>query len=108
MPQIQRFKYLPITTTGAGANVIIPAVTGKPIDIWKIVLFAATAVTVVVEDNAGTPNLYTGALPLAVGVPLTLQYDGAPHFSFLPGNAAVLFTGGAGIVTGFVQYTVGA
>lgn len=103
-PYSSVFLTAKISTASSGALTAIAAVTGKVIQVYKIILVAAGTTTVTMQDGA---TALTGAMSMAVGIPLILSFDGNPWFTTTAGNAFEISNGSAIQISGIVYYTQG-
>ena len=69
----QQIRSTPISFVVTGDNVIVPAVAGKLITVIGLVLSVSAATNLTFKDGAS--NLLSGAMSLAVGIPLVLPVD---------------------------------
>lgn len=93
---------LPVNVSASGANVLIPAVAGKVISVYRLIITFAVATTVTFDDGS-TP--LTGALVLYAGGSITLDYQAEPWFTTTAGNAFVMALGYASVATGVIYFT---
>jgi len=95
-------KHAAVSVASSGVNAVIAAVEGKEINVVNLVLHAAGAVTVTVEDTDG--NDLTGAMTLGTSVAFNSSVDPAGHFRTPVGKGIQLNLGGAVQVSGFITY----
>jgi hypothetical protein len=105
MPQIAKWKTAAISFSSSGDNTCIAAVTGMPINVWKIWFTAANAVNVTFKDGAST-SLSGAAILTSNGSSFFAVYDGSPWWVTSPGNAFVINLSGAVALTGQVYYSL--
>lgn len=82
---------------------VVAAVAGKIIRVYKVLLVAAAAQTLNIEDGA-TP--LTNVMTFATGIPLVLEFDQAPWFTTTAGNALNFVTTTTGQLSGRVYYNI--
>jgi hypothetical protein len=101
MPALSGVKEAPVNFVATGDNTVITAVVGTNIQILKIEITASAATNIIFKD--GSTGL-TGAMTMAVGVPLVFEesYDGIPWFT-AAGNFVINQSGTAQI-SGRVVY----
>ena len=92
-----------ISFATTGDNVIVAAVAGQIIQVYRIFLITTTAITLTFKDGAGTT--LTGGLPLAANGAITLDHSGDPWFVTTAGNAFILNQSGTSQISGAVWYT---
>ena len=94
----------PINTNISGDNVIIPAVVGQVIRVFKIFAVASSSVQVTPIDGTPSGTAFTG--PLTLGS-FALDFDSQPWFTTSSGKAFVLNLSTGVQVSGSVFYTQG-
>jgi hypothetical protein len=93
-----------VSASSSGDNTLVSGTAAQTIRVYKLVLVAASAVSVTLKDGASTS--LTGAIPLTANGALTVDAsDGEPEFVTSSGNGFVLNLSGAFAVTGWIQYT---
>ena len=92
-----------ISFATTGDNIIIAAVAGQIIQVYRIFFITTTAITLTFKDGAS--NALTGALPLAANGAITLDHSGDPWFVTTAGNAFILNQSGTSQVSGAVWFT---
>lgn len=93
---------LAININTSGDNVIIPAVVGQTIRVFKIFAVAASSVQMTPVDGTPSGTAFTG--PLTLGS-FALDFDSEPWFTTSVGNAFVLNLTTGVQVSGRVYYT---
>src|SRR5258707_15338342 len=101
-----QLTFAAINAALTGDNIIVPAVAGKSILVWKIMDVVGGVKNLTMKDGAGT-NL-TGAIPMVANGSMVLPFDAQPWFRTSPGNAFIINSSGATIQqSGLVGYTMG-
>jgi hypothetical protein len=107
MTNQMQFRNAVVSHNGNGDNLVIAAVAGQVIKVWRCDITAGAAVSVTMKDGAGGTAL-SGAYNLpAAGAPLALPYDGAPLWVTSPGNAFNMSTSSGVLLTGNLAHTLG-
>lgn len=97
--------YVAINAALTGDNVIIPAVAGKAISVWKIIDVVGATTNLTAKDGAAI-NL-TGPMPLVANGSMVLPFDAQPWFKTSPGNAFILNSSATTVQqSGTVGYTL--
>jgi hypothetical protein len=90
-----------VSVSGAGQNTIFSTPNGKRVVILGLVLSAPISNTVALR--LGSVDV-SGAMTLAIGVPLVVLSDGMPLAEGADGASIILTLGGATLVTGWIIY----
>jgi hypothetical protein len=104
----QTLLYTPLSASTASSPVSqIAATTGKRVHLLGFLISASVAGTVKFQDEAGTPNALTGAIPIAANTPLFVPVSKYAVFDSLPGAAIdIAETGSSGTCGGYAVYCV--
>jgi hypothetical protein len=86
-----------------GDNTVVGSLSASTVLVYRIVLTAASSVTVTFKDGAGAS--LSGPITLAAGVPLVLPFDANALFATSTGNGFVINLGSAVRVSGTVLFT---
>lgn len=89
-----------INTTGD--NIIVAAVAGQGVYVYKILLVVNAAVSITFKDGAGTA--LTGAISLIANEAIVLTFDTRPWFECSVGNAFIMNLSGNVQVSGRAYY----
>lgn len=93
-----------VSASSSGDNTIVAGTAAQTVRVFKLVLVAASAVSVTIKDGAGSS--LTGAIPLVANGSLVIDApDGEPEFITSSGNGFIVNLSSAVTVTGWVQYT---
>lgn len=95
---------LAVSFSSSGANTIVPAVAAKTVSIYRLVLVAAGATVITLQDTAGTPNTFTGAMTLFAGGSIELDDSADPYWTTISGNGFAVNSTNAVQVSGSVWY----
>jgi len=95
-----------IDTASSGDNTLVAAVTGQTIRLYKIVLYANAANTVILKDGASTKLMGNIDLPAKAGYVIDNDSSGHCPFTCTVSNALVLNLSAATQVSGRVWYTI--
>jgi hypothetical protein len=95
-----RFRSSPVLIDTIGDNVVVPAVPGRAILIFKLVVRQALCVTM----KSGNTVLAGPYIFCARGSSMTLFYDGAPHYEAAIGEPFVMSLDDAITLSGQVAY----
>lgn len=93
-----------INSAAGGDLVIVAAVAGQSVRVYRLILFAITASNITMKDGAGTS--LTGAMTIGAGGSIQLPFDGEPWFTTTAGNSFIVNSSAAVQVSGrayFVQ-----
>jgi len=101
-PDVLLLSALSINVNTLGDNIIIPAVVGQVIRVFRIFAVAASSVSVTPTDGTPSGTPFTG--PLTLG-DFALDLDAEPWFVTSTGNAFVLTLSAGVQVSGRVYYT---
>lgn len=94
-----------ISASSSGENTLVSGTAAQTIRVHRIVLVAASAVSVSFKDAASGTSL-TGAMPLTANGAMVLEASGGePLFVSATAGAFILNLSAAVTVTGFIQYT---
>lgn len=95
-----------INISASGDNVVIAAVTGRKLVIWKIWLEAIGAADIIFKDGVGGTAFNARALVLDAHGTMVLQQDEMINWRTSKGNAFVINSSTTGPITGRVHYTL--
>ena len=95
---------LPINFAASGDNVIIPAVAGKFIWMYRILFVVGAATSLTFIDGTPGGTVLSGAFPFSAGGSMVLDDSGDAWYMTTPGNALVLNNLGAVQVSGTVWF----
>lgn len=102
-PPTSAFSSLPINFTSSGDNIVIPAIGGQTIRVFRIFLVVGGKCNMTVKDS--TPASFTGPLPFGTsGATLYFRNEGDPHFVTASGKAFVINLDTGVQVSGKVDY----
>ena len=93
-----------INSAAGGDLVIVAAVAGQAVRVYRLILFPITASNITIKDGANTS--LTGAMTIGTGGLIQLPYDGEPWFVTSVGNAFIINSSAAVQVSGrayFIQ-----
>jgi hypothetical protein len=99
------FTQAPINISASGDNVVVAAVAGRQIKVFRIKFLTSAAVTVAVKDGPST--VLDGPLPFGANQGMVLDwpgYDGPPWYTTAAGHALILNLGGAVQIGGNLDY----
>lgn len=102
MSQIKQLNSAVINASASGDNTIIAAVTGRAINVWKLLFTTAAAVNVTMKAGASTS--LSGALVFSGNGSIFFAYDGSPYYYVPPGTAFIINLSGAVGIAGTVYY----
>jgi hypothetical protein len=92
-----------ISISTIGDNTVLGGLPASTILVYRVVLTAASSVTVTFKDGTGAS--LSGPITLAAGVPLVLPFDANALFATSSGNGFVINLGSAVRVSGTVLFT---
>lgn len=69
-----------VSFSSNGSNTIVAGSSGKTIRIFRLLLVFTGACTATLQDTAGTPAPFTGAMTFFPGGSLSLGFEGDPYF----------------------------
>jgi len=95
----------PITFASSGNNTVVAAVGGKTVRVYKMILVVAGATNITFQDSAGSPVLFSGALPFQANGSLVLDLTDEPWFTTTVGTSFVINSSNAVQVSGTIYYT---
>lgn len=104
-PTTSKLSQIAISFSGSGANTIVAASGSKTTRIFRLLLVVAGATNVTLQDTAGSPVTFTGAIPLFPGGSITLGFEGDPHFVTASSTGFAVNSSAAVQVSGCVWYT---
>lgn len=105
MASSQQRTPLKVSAASSGNNTLLAAVTGYKIRVHSLVLVAAAAVTVDIQDGAGGTSL-TGVMSLITGVPLVVPFEREGLFQTSAATLLNVSLGGNVQVSGFLIYSL--
>ena len=93
---------LAISFNSTGDNVIVAAVAGKTVRVFRIFFVTSAATNITIKDGAGTS--LTGAMSMGANGGFTLDLQGEAWFFTSVGNAFIINQSGTAQVSGAVYY----
>ena len=88
-----------------GENILIAAVSGASIRVYRLILSVDAATILSFEDGAGGPDLDGQGFSLPVNGSLNFPYDGEPWLKTAAGNALILDQSGTAHIGGMIYFT---
>jgi len=98
-----------INFSASGDNVVVPAVAGKQIKVYRLKLLCASATALSFKDGVGGTVL-EGPMPFSANQGMIEDYtsiDMPPWYTTSPGNALVINSSNAVQIGGALDYSVG-
>jgi hypothetical protein len=99
-----RFRSAPVFIDTSGDNVVVAAVPGRAILVYKLLFVTRAPIVVTMKSGStvlGGPYIFT-----ARGSSMSMYYDGSPHWETAIGEDFVLNLDDAVTLTGQVHYTL--
>src|SRR5258708_34720583 len=83
-----QLTFAAINAALTGDNIIVPAVAGKSILVWKIMDVVGGVINLTMKDGAVTN--FTGAVPLVANRRMVFPFDAHPWFRIRPGHVFII------------------
>lgn len=93
---------IPITFSSSGDNIIVPAVAGQRIFLYRMLWVATSATNITFKDGASTS--LSGAMAFGANGSTTLDFQGEAWYATSAGNALILNSSNAVQVSGTAWY----
>jgi hypothetical protein len=95
---------IPISFSASGDNIIVAAVSGKIIRLYRLLLVVGAATSITFFDGTPGGTALSGAFPFSAGGSMVLDDSGDAWYMTSPGNALVLNNLNAVQVSGTAWY----
>ncbi len=92
-----------ISFSGSGANVVIAAISGKVVRVYRLFLVVGGATNLTMQDTSA--SAFSGALPMTANGAITLDFESEPWFTTAAGNGFAMNSSSGVQVSGTVYYT---
>jgi hypothetical protein len=99
-PAIAATTPVEINISASGSTVLVAGSGTKSVRVYRLFLVVAGATNITFKDNAGTPVVFTGAMPLQANGSITLDFSSEPWFTTTAGAGFVINSSNAVQISG--------